>query len=243
MKKKLATFGVLVTLSSGCAIQDTHWGYSGQQGAKNWTTLSPDYIACSGKNQSPINLTGFIESDLPPIQFNYESGGHEVLNNGHTVQVNYKKGSHIKVEGQVFTLKQFHFHAPSENHINGRSYPLEAHLVHADKNGNLAVVAVMFIQGDANNGLKNAWAMMPKHAGDKHTLSKTINVNSILPNNREYYRFNGSLTTPPCSEGVHWLVMKNSATASKQQIEDFMQVLHEPNNRPLQAVNARTILQ
>lgn len=242
MKKKLAIVSVLVTLSSGCATKSTHWGYSGQQGTKNWATLSSDNFACSGKNQFPINLSGFVESELPPVEFNYRPGGDEILNKGHTVQVNYKKGSSIKMDGQVFQLLQFHFHAPSENHINGHSYPLEAHLVHADNNGNLAVVAVMFEEGAANSGLKSAWSKMPKQAGDKHALLENLDVNTILPTDREYYRFNGSLTTPPCSEGVRWLVMKSSMTASKEHIEAFTMVLHEPNNRPLQDVNARTIL-
>jgi carbonic anhydrase len=138
---------------------------------------------------------------------------------------------------------QFHFHAPSENHINGHSYPLEAHFVHADKNGDLAVVAVMFEEGSANPGLKKAWPGMPKHPGEKHELSETVAADDILPNDRDYYRFNGSLTTPPCSEGVYWLVMKNVATASKEQIDAFSHVLNEPNNRRLQAKNARIILQ
>lgn len=240
---KLTTF-VCALLVSGSAYSGdkSHWGYSGHEGPENWAKLSSDNFACSGKNQSPVNLSGFIEADLSPIRFNYKQGGHEILNNGHTVQVNYKKGSSIKVDGQTFDLLQFHFHAPSENHINGHSYPLEAHLVHADKKGNLAVVAVMFKQGAANKGLKKAWSNMPKHAGDKHKLSQTVAADDILPKSREHYRFNGSLTTPPCSEGVRWLVMKNSVTASKQQIAAFSQVLHEPNNRPLQAVNARIIL-
>ena len=242
MKTSLLAICALAGLS-GCATHSTsHWGYSGEEGAKNWATLSADNFACSGKNQSPINLSGFIEADLAPITFNYEPGGYEILNNGHTVQINYQKGSSIMLDGITFNLLQFHFHAPSENHINGNSYPLEGHLVHADKDGNLAVVAVMFEQGAANPGLAEAWSMMPKYAGDKHPLSQQLSVNSILPGDRKYYRFNGSLTTPPCSEGVRWLVMTDAITASKQQIDAFSGVLHEPNNRPLQAINARPIL-
>ncbi len=241
MKKALITISVLTGLS-GCVTQNVHWGYSGHEGAKNWASLSSDNFACSGKNQSPINLSGFIEADLAPIQFNYGVGGYEILNNGHTVQVNYQKGSSIKVDGITFNLLQFHFHAPSENYINGNAYPLEAHLVHADKDGNLAVVAVMFTEGVENSGLKEAWTTMPEHTGDTHQLQNQLSVNDILPSSREYYRFNGSLTTPPCSEGVRWLVMKDAITASKQQIEAFSQVLHEPNNRPLQALNARPLL-
>ena len=164
------------------------------------------------------------------------------MNNGQTVQVNYKQGSYIKFDEHTFDLLHFHFHAPSENHINDHSYPLEAHLVHADKNGNLAVGAVMCKEGPVNNELKKTWSLMPNHIGDKHELSESVDVNNLLPENRDYYRFNGALTTPPCSEGVRWLVMKNVVTVSKEQINAFSHVLHEPNNRPLQAINSRVIL-
>ncbi|MGK0291528.1 MAG: carbonic anhydrase [bacterium] len=242
LKKLIVLTCALLLSSSVYAKKKAHWGYSGHGGAKNWAKLSKDNFACSGKNQSPVNLTGFIKASLSPIKFNYKKGGYQILNNGHTVQVNYKKGSNIKIYGKTFRLLQFHFHAPSENHINGHSYPLEAHLVHADKKGNLAVVAVMFKIGKANKGLTKAWSKMPKHAGNKHSISKMISVDDILPTSRKYYRFNGSLTTPPCSEGVRWFVMKNAITASKRQIASFSKVLHEPNNRPIQRINARTIL-
>lgn len=242
MNKTLMAICTIAGLSTGCATHNSHWGYSGSEGTENWVKLSPDNFSCSGKNQSPINLSGFIEADLTPITFNYKAGGQEILNNGHTVQVNYEKGSHISIDGIIFELLQFHFHAPSENHINGNSYPLEAHLVHADKDGNLAVVAVMFKEGEANKGLENAWITMPKHSGDKYPLSTRVDVDNILPKSREYYRFNGSLTTPPCSEGVRWLVMKDAVSASADQIDAFSQALHEPNNRPLQALNSRVIL-
>ncbi len=220
----------------------SHWDYQGENGPLNWAKITPEYNACSGKNQSPINLTGFIESKLKPIKFHYKKGGNSIINNGHTIQVNYNKGSYINVDGIKFNLAQFHFHAPSENNINGKSYPLEAHLVHIDKNGNLAVVAVMFKEGRENKALAKAWSKMPQHAGDKHSFEYFVNVNKILPRNHAYYRFNGSLTTPPCTEGVRWLVMKNPITASKAQIKEFEHILHHPNNRPLQPVNARVIM-
>ena len=153
-----------------------HWGYSGDKGPKHWAELSPQYSACSGKNQAPINLTEFIEADLEPLEFAYRAGGDEISNNGHTVQVSYEAGNTIGVDGQTFHLVQFHFHAPSENHVNGESFPMEAHLVHADKDGNLAVVAVLFTQGKANAALAEAWAKMPQHAGDKHTFSSPIDA-------------------------------------------------------------------
>ncbi len=243
MKKLMVLACTLLSSTHVYAEAEPHWGYSGEGAAENWVTLSTDNFACSGKNQSPINLSGFIEADLSPIQFNYQSAGHEIINNGHTIQVNYQSGSNIEVDGIRFDLLQYHFHAPSENHINGKSYPLEVHLVHADKVGNLAVVAVMFEEGVANKGLAATWSSMPQSAGDKHALSPVVAVDDILPTNREHYRFNGSLTTPPCSEGVRWLIMKDSVMASKQQIEAFEEVLHEPNNRPLQPINSRVILQ
>jgi carbonic anhydrase len=223
--------------------EKTHWGYSGHEGPEHWGELDPRYSACSeGKNQSPVNLTEMIESDLSPITINYQSGGNEILNNGHTIQVNYKPGSTIIVNGHGFELKQFHFHSPSENTIEGHSYPMEAHFVHSDKEGNLAVIAVMFETGEKNEELEKAWAHMPESAGGKNALPNSVDANILLPHNQDYYRFNGSLTTPPCSEGVWWLVMKYFDTASKEQIDKFAHTMHHPNNRPVQSVNARAIL-
>ncbi|WP_227368097.1 carbonic anhydrase [Halomonas sp. M20] len=243
MKKALCLSAVLLASGAANAEGEAKWGYSGDKGPENWAALSPDNAICSGKNQSPINLTGFIEAELQPITFDYQKGGQEILNNGHTVQVNYASGSSIEVDGINFDLKQFHFHAPSENHIEGKSYPLEAHLVHASEEGDLAVVAVMFEEGEANEGLKQGWANMPEQAGDEHPLSEQASASALLPSDRDYYRFNGSLTTPPCTQGVRWLVMKQPLTASQEQIERFADVLHEPNNRSLQPVNARPVLQ
>lgn len=242
MKKQLLVSALLLTSVAAHAGGKVAWEYSGNKGPENWAKLSADFSACAGKNQSPIDLSGFIEADLAPIKFSYSAGGEQILNNGHTVQVNYAKGSSISIDGDTFKLLQFHFHAPSENHINGKSYPLEAHLVHADDKGNLAVVAVMFEEGAENPGLAAAWKAMPKKAGDKNALSPAIHVDTLLPSDRDYYRFNGSLTTPPCSEGVRWLVMKQPMTASAEQIKAFEHVMHHPNNRPIQAVNARPVL-
>ena len=242
MKKSLLLAVSLFSVSSAIASGSSEWGYEGKTGPENWVKLTPENSACAGSNQSPINLTGFIESELKPIQFSYQAGGNEIVNNGHSVQVNYKKGSSIKIDGIQFNLSQFHFHAPSENHIMGKSYPLEAHFVHADKDGNLAVVAVMFKEGEVNTALENPWSKMPAHKGDKTSLKTLANANEVLPKNKDYYRFNGSLTTPPCSEGVRWFVMKEAASASKEQINSFEKVMHHPNNRPIQATNARVIL-
>jgi carbonic anhydrase len=230
--------------SSAFAGSKAHWGYSGHEGPEHWGDLDPAYAVCStGKNQSPVNLTGMIESDLPPFTINYKPGGNEILNNGHSIQVNYNPGSTITVNGNEFELKQFHFHSPSENTIEGHSYPMEAHFVHADKEGNLAVIAVMFKAGEKNAELEKAWAHMPENAGEKRALPRSVDANILLPHDHDYYRFNGSLTTPPCSEGVWWLVMKYFHTASKEQIDKFAQTMRHPNNRPAQPTNARAILE
>ncbi|MGB5443966.1 MAG: carbonic anhydrase [Psychromonas sp.] len=242
MKKSIVMSCLLITSSALFASGHEHWGYAGEQGPENWAQLSHDNFACTGANQSPVNLTGFVEADLTPIQFNYKAGGSEIVNNGHTVQINYQQGSSMTVDGHEFFLKQVHFHAPSENHIDGQSYPLEGHLVHADAQGNLAVVAVMFTEKNTNAGFAQAWSQMPKNEGDTYQLKTVFNINDILPENRDYYRFNGSLTTPPCSEGVRWFVLKDSVAVSAEQVKAFADVLTGPNNRPVQATNARVIL-
>jgi carbonic anhydrase len=247
MKKQSIRFSLIIVAvcmaSFVLAAEEAHWGYSGNEGPEHWGKLDPEYASCSeGKNQSPVNLTGMIESDLPPITIKYRPGGDEILNNGHTIQVNYEPGSTITVDGHKFELKQFHFHSPSENTIEGHSYPMEAHFVHADREGNLAVIAIMFKAGEKNAELEKAWTHMPENAGEKRALPMSIDANILLPHDHDYYRFNGSLTTPPCSEGVWWLLMKYFDTASKEQIDKFSRTMHHPNNRPVQPVNARAIL-
>ncbi|MEH6577965.1 MAG: carbonic anhydrase family protein [Amphritea sp.] len=243
MKKLVLAAALLVPVLAN-AGSNTHWEYSGKAGPKHWGELNEAFEACSsGLNQSPVNLRGFIESDLNTVSFNYQTGGKDVVNNGHAVQVNYAPGSTIELDNHTFELKQFHFHSPSENQIDGKSYPMEAHLVHADKAGNLAVISVMFEENEANSTIGKVWSQMPENEGGKEMLSAAVAVDGILPANRDYYRFNGSLTTPPCSEGVLWLVMKQSVTASKAQIEKFSRVLEHANNRPIQALNSRSVLQ
>ncbi len=226
----------------------SHWGYTGHDDPTHWGDINPKYAECKlGGSQSPINITKEITvttTGLAPISFHYTTGALDVINNGHTVEVSVKPGSFIKIDGKEFELKQFHFHTPSENQIDGKSFPLEAHFVHQAKDGTLAVVAVMFQDGKANPVINKIWKKMPKEAGKKSafTLSAAM-INELLPKDKEYYRFDGSLTTPPCSEGVRWFVMKDYSTVSKKEVEEFLHTLHHPNNRPIQHVNARKVLQ
>lgn len=240
---KALTIALFIASGSTLASGGAHWTYSGQAGPEHWGELDAKFATCAtGKNQSPIDLTGFTDGELPPIGIQYTTQGTEILNNGHTVQVNVAPGSTIDVNGHSFELKQFHFHTPSENHIAGKSYPMEAHFVHADKAGNLAVIAVMFDEGKANTELAKAWSGIPMHSGDQHALTTAVNPAALLPDNRDYYRFTGSLTTPPCSEGVTWLVMKDSLPVSGEQVAQFAKALPESNNRPVQPINARMVV-
>ncbi len=247
MIRQMCAVSILVLApiaSTVMATENIHWSYSGDVGPEHWGELAPRFSLCgSGKNQSPIDLGNFVEADLKPIKFMYEAGTTVILNNGHTVQIDYASGHSIAVDTHEFELKQFHFHTPSENTIHGEHFPLEAHLVHVDQDGNIAVVSVIFAEGLANTTLRKLWDKMPEQAGDENILPDKLNVSGILPAVRDYYRFNGSFTTPPCTEGVLWLVMKESVSASKSQNETLARIMHRPNNRPVQAINARLVLE
>ncbi len=250
MNRKTLTLAIamipamLLTGTVSHASSGVHWGYEGKSGPRHWMELEEDFALCGqGKNQSPVNLSQMVDAKLPPLQIDYQGTGTEVINNGHTIQVNYQPGSTLVVDGDRFELKQFHFHSPSENRINGKAFPLEGHFVHADKNGNLAVIAVMFEEGQANDVLSKVWEKMPASAGGKSRLKQTVSANDLLPAKRDYYRFNGSLTTPPCTEGVRWFVMKQPVTISGQQVKKFSHVMHHPNNREVQPLNARVIME
>jgi carbonic anhydrase len=226
----------------------THWGYTGHEGPSNWGDLDPKYTMCKvGASQSPINIVNGVTidtADLQPIGFEYKTGSANVINNGHSVQVNVKDGSSINIDGIKFDLKQFHFHTPSENQIEGKNFPLEAHFVHASADGKLAVIAVLFENGAENPTLKKIWSKMPHKVGESAALELSADlVSSLLPKKKDYYRFSGSLTTPPCSEGVRWFVMKDYLKISKEQTEEFLHLLHHPNNRPIQAINARKVME
>ncbi|MGR6861936.1 carbonic anhydrase [Aliivibrio salmonicida] len=235
MRHLISTLAVITALSASSFASASEWSYSGQTAPEHW------HGTCqTGVNQSPIDITDAIESTLSPIAFNYAQAGKNIVNNGHTVQVNFDGKQSIQVEGKIFNILQLHFHTPSENLIAGHSYPLEMHLVHSDKEGNLAVIGVMFREGNVNTELAKIWQEMP--TSGKVNLTNKLNLINLLPTDQTYYRFNGSLTTPPCSEGVTWFVMKNPIAISSQQLTQF-KALYDGNNRPTQEINARPVLQ
>lgn len=235
---------VLFMIQPVHAGEQVHWGYSGHSGPEHWGDLSEAFAACnSGKNQSPINLGNMVESDLPAIRFRYQPSAIELLNNGHTIQTDCDKGSLMAVDGHDYELLQFHFHAPSENLIEGRSFPMEAHFVHSDRDGNLAVIAAMYVDGRKNRFVQALWEQMPEREGERRSVPHfSLQASDLMPGNRDYYRYNGSLTTPPCTEGVLWLVMKNPVQVSPGQVQKFHAVMHHENNRPVQPVHARPVL-
>ncbi len=242
---KILTISVLLAttlLASGGAKS---WSYGGSEGPEFWGDLADNYSMCKdGKNQSPVNLTDFTDTKMEPLTLNYKAFGTNFINNGHTVQVNFTKGSNLTVDGKEFELKQFHFHTPSENHIDGKSYPMEAHLVHASKDGALAVVSVMINEGKSSNPFFNTLvSKIPKKAKQSNDIKDAkLNAHDMLPEDKDYYRFSGSLTTPPCSEGVRWLVLKTPVEASKEELEAFSTVMGD-NNRPIQPIHAREVLE
>jgi carbonic anhydrase len=245
LKKSLIALAAAASLALAGG-HGAHWGYKGDTGPEHWGDLAPEFVMCKvGKNQSPINLrtTDAYETALPPLIFGYRAATRDEVNNGHSIQVNVRPGSFLQIDGKRFELKQFHFHTPSENTIDGKYFPMEAHFVHVDEAGDIAVVAVMFQYGEENKALAKFWNSMPLHAGDHHDIMMPAETfAALLPKKRDYYRFNGSLTTPPCSEGVRWFVLKKPLQISKAQAERFEEVMGGPNNRPVQPFNARVLL-
>jgi carbonic anhydrase len=221
-----------------------HWGYDGATGPNRWAKLEKDFHTCAlGHTQSPINInthkTG--ASNLGPITFSYQPTALHVLDNGHTIQVNVDAGSSIQIGGQTYALKQFHFHHPSEEKIDGKDYPLVAHMVHATADGKLAVVAVLFQQGSENPLVQKIWARLPAETGKEVTLGNiSFNPADLLPVNHHYFNFTGSLTTPPCSEGVNWFVLITPVQASRVQVARFG-AIYPHNARPSQKLYGRTV--
>ncbi len=234
--------GAGVLLFSAGAQAQAHWGYEGAEGPEHWGSLDPGFAACSdGREQSPIDLTGAEPGALSEIAFDYAPSPISILNNGHTIQVDYQPGSAIVLDGTRYGLVQFHFHHRSEHTVDGADFPLEMHLVHASADGALAVVGVFLEEGEANEALAPVWRGLPAEPGPAAIIEGSLDANALLPERRTTWRYAGSLTTPPCTEGVSWLVMTDPVTASSEQIEAF-RTLFPVNNRPVQPLNGRRLV-
>jgi carbonic anhydrase len=237
---------LLAATALGAAARDDRpqWGYQGRSGAQAWGDLEPAFAACKlGRLQSPIDIreANAKKAPLAPIRFGYAAARGRMVNNGHTIQVNMPVSGSVGLPDGEYQLQQFHFHAPSEERINGRRYPMVVHLVHRNAKGKLAVIAVLMQEGKENAALKPVFDGLPARQGDRRSLPN-LNAAGILPADRGYYRFKGSLTTPPCSEEVSWYVLKHPASLSKAQLRAFRK-LYSMNARPVQPLNGRVVEQ
>jgi carbonic anhydrase len=223
---------------------EVHWSYEGETGPQAWGQLKPEFNVCAiGKRQSPINIeeSAALQGPAEALQFSYTPSAATVVNNGHTIQVDVQGDNSLTVRGSRYRLLQFHFHTPSEEQINYRRAAMVAHLVHKNDEGQLAVVAVLLEPGASNPLIDKVWTYMPLDAGDRVRMPQgLLNLSELLPTDQRYYQFMGSLTTPPCTEGVLWMVMKETMPIGKGQYKLFTQ-LYPNNARPVQPVNGRTI--
>ncbi|PAF50046.1 hypothetical protein BKH43_06015 [Helicobacter sp. 13S00401-1] len=226
-------------LSLSVLLAASHgWSYSGKHGPEHW---GDDFITCKvGNTQSPINIvSSMAQTGAKNITLEYKSENATIENNGHTVQINYPKGNYAIIDGDKYELLQFHFHTPGENAIDGKIAPLEVHFVGKDSKGKYAVIGVLFKEGRINGALQQVIHTMPTHANSTHHVHH-VKINELLPKSLESYQFSGSLTTPPCTQGIEWIVLKEPISASKSQIEALSKVMGH-NARPLQKTNNREI--
>ncbi len=238
----LLCFFIAAGLAS-CKHENAHWAYGGDSGPEQWGDLSTDFQACKlGKNQSPIDISNAKTTDLTSLTLNYQDTPYVVENNGHSIQINLENAGNLTIGEDTYKLLQFHFHNPSEEAVDGQRFPLVAHFVHKSDAGNLAVIALFFATGKENALLKPVFSNLPAEEKESLKGDSQINPASILGNELAYYAYNGSLTTPPCSEGVRWIVLKKPTELSLEQLSAFKE-LYSGNARPLQPLNARQVLQ
>lgn len=236
---KLTLIAGVLASSFALPSMAADWSYEGKHGVDEWAKL---FATCGeGKNQSPVNISDALKAKKQPVTLTYHGSATEVVNNGHAIQVNVEGHNTLTLEGGEYELKQFHFHTPSENTILGKQFPLEVHFVHANTKGELAVVGIMYeLESKPNKSLKALLSDTLK-SKEKKQLDSGFDLAQLLPEEQDYYRFNGSLTTPPCSEGVRWVLMKEPLSASKDQIDTFAQSTGM-NARPVQPINGRIVV-
>lgn len=247
--KALSVLVLILVLLSACAPQQAepaspHWTYEGEEGPSHWGKLSEAYATCSvGKSQSPIDIANSSEQDLTNISFHYQPSAVNILNNGHTAQVNYDPGSYIELDDTRYDIVQFHYHAPSEHTIDGESFPAELHIVHRSAEGNLAVVSILLQEGTENAADQPFISNLPVEIAEPKDAGVKINAIDLLPSLQTTFRYTGSLTTPPCTEGVNWLLMTTPVALSAQQLTALDSLFETGNNRPVQPINDRTLME
>lgn len=242
----------LLALVAGCshAPRPHHWSYEGSGGPSRWGDLSPEYATCrEGRSQSPVDLaaiperlTGARKRQALLMHLSRQKHAASEINNGHTIQVNHAGADTLELGGERYTLLQYHFHAPSEHTVNGRRFPMEVHFVHQAPDGRLAVVGVLLQEGQPHRALDAMWSHLPRQKGDEASLADVeVAMDDLLPPVRTAWRYEGSLTTPPCSEGVQWIVMTTPVEVGAGQVALFRTVIPD-NHRPTQPLNGRSVV-
>ena len=234
------------------AAEKPHWDYGPEKGPAAWGSLGPEYVACAeGRSQSPIDIpTASVSTSTTALRGSYGAAAlsidhHEhvtdVIDNGHTIQVNCDGGGSVTVGEDTYALAQYHFHSPSEHTVDGKSFPMEMHMVHKSADGKLAVIGTLIEEGAANPAFDAVWAHLPAEKGQEVRMPDVmVDVDRLLPAERTAYHYSGSLTTPPCSEGVQWMVMRTPIALSAEQIGKFRGII-AGNNRPTQPLNERPV--
>ena len=247
MKKVIPMMILMLCSANNLAAEgaEAHWSYEGAEGPEYWAELSAKYALCrDGKNQSPIDLVADFEVGLPELVFEYHGTPIKETNNGHTIMLSVSRGNFLEMpeKGWRFELQQGHFHSPSEHTIGGESFAMEVHLVHTNEQGVFTVVGIMVEEGEENPMLNRIWSFMPEQVGESTESPLTVFEAGVLPPTRNYFSYDGSLTTPPCTEGIRWIVLRDPLTASAEQIATFKKRVGPSTNRPTQPINARVVL-
>ena len=219
-----------------------HWAYDGAQGMDHWGMLSHDYMTCeAGSHQSPIDITMPSEDRAPErLLLHYRQAELQAMHNGHSIQVKVSPGSELHVNGRTYRLMQFHFHEPSEHHIEGKTSPFELHFVHRDQAGHIVVVSLLADLGAGHPVVSALWSSLPMYAGES-APSRQLDLSTLIPNSLHHFAYQGSLTTPPCTEGVQWIVMRDKISIAQSQIDQFVALVGH-NARAIQPIHDRRVL-
>ena len=229
------------TSTEAAATSEVHWGYEGDGSPEHWGNLSAEFEACgTGQEQSPINLSDAIPEDLADIEFAYAASAGEVLNNGHTLQYTPSNTQRVTLDGEELELAQLHMHTPAEHEVDGKQLPVEIHFVHKNTAGEITVLGILVEEGAPNELVQYLLDNAPETVDASHISQEEVNIADALPASQEYITYAGSLTTPPCSENVRWIVMTQPVTASAEQLQAFESLIGK-NARPVQDQNGREL--
>ena len=227
--------------ASAGSASEGHWSYDGATGPEKWGGLDAEDAVCSaGGQQSPIDISAPINARQPPLRMNWSKRPDTIVNNGHTIELEFAEGNTLQMGDRRYALKQFHFHHPSEHLIEGKRFAMEAHFVHAGTDG-LAVIGVLMVAGKPNAMFKKIIRTMPRETGSPVQADPAVDARGLLPTDHAYYHYEGSLTTPPCSETVDWIVLDHPIEVDERDIADFAK-LYPMNARPVQKRDRRFIL-